>query len=148
MNGKTWNSVHESIHEDTECLEDGGFVAIDYRQEVEGAASPYAQIARTGNRFWCEISSNTFLPGDSWPLYGDLLRSAGWSPPNTDFPNWYSEWSNANAAATAVIHGLRYGRGCTSPGLMEWHTAAAPPQRGFVAKFSAMFRGKRQLRVL
>ena len=140
MTVETWDAFHESVQKDIQQLADGGFLAIDYGQEIEGGASPYAQVARMGSRFWCEISSNTFLPGDSWPLHGDLLRWAGWSPPNTDFPNWSSEWSSANAATTAVIHGLRYGRGCTNPSFLEWHTATLPQQMGFMCRFRAIFR--------
>lgn len=145
MNGPTWDSVHEAIHEDIECLEDGGFVAIEYKQEVEGADSPYAQIARVGRHYWCEIASNTFLPDDRLPLHGDILSAAGWNPPDGDSPNWSSDWTNTKAATTAVIHGLRYGRACANPGDMEWHTATSTRQVGLVDRFRALFRRKPRL---
>lgn len=145
MNGLTWDSVHETIHGDIKCLEDGGFVAIEYKQEVVDAVFPYAQVARVGNHYWCEISSNTFLPGDRWPLHGDILRAAGWNPPDDDCPNWSSDWTNPYAATAAVIHGLRYGRACTNPGVMEWHTATSTRQVGLVHRFRALFRRKPRL---
>ena len=130
---------------DVEGLGDGAFTAIDYGLEVEGAASPYAQIARVSSRYWCEVASNIFLAGDSWPLHGDVLRAAGWDPPDEDCPNWYSEWSSARAATTAVIHGLRYGRNCTDLGFVEWHAAASLLQMGIRNRFRALFRRTRRL---
>ena len=62
MNQETWHSVRESLLEDVEEIHDGAFVALEYGEEMADAVSPYAQIARVGNRYWCEIASNTFLP--------------------------------------------------------------------------------------
>ena len=36
MSVETWDAFHDSVRQDVERLKDGGFVAVDYRQEVEG----------------------------------------------------------------------------------------------------------------
>ena len=130
MKDRTWDAFHESVYEEIRWLKDGDFVSIEYGQEIQDTVSPYAQVAREDDYYWCEIVSNTYLPGDTWPLHGDILRDAGWNPPDEDCPNWYSERSGAVAATAAVIHGLRYGRACADPDFMEWHAATAPPQLG------------------
>ena len=140
MKEEIWDSVRESILKDVAGLHNGAFAAIDYDQEVKDAASPYAQVTRVGSRYWCEIASNTLLPGDSWPLHRDTLRAAGWSPPDEHCPNWSSEWSNASAATAAVIHGLRYGRSCSDPVFWECRTATLPRHLGGAHRVKALFR--------
>lgn len=121
-----WDASHESLLEDIQWLKDGDFAAIEYRADTANGLSPYAQVAREDDRYWCEIVSEEFLPVEAWPLHESILREAGWSPPDADCPNWYSERSGALGATAAVLYGLRYGRECSEPDRLEWHVATTP----------------------
>ena len=37
MKDRTWDAVHEFIHEEIKWLKDGDFLALEYGQEVEDA---------------------------------------------------------------------------------------------------------------
>lgn len=125
---KIWDVAHERLVEDIRWLKDGDFTSVEYQVETAKDLSPYAQVAREDDYYWCEIVSEEFLPVSAWPLDQDVLRNAGWSPPDEDCPNWYSQRYGADAAAAAVLYGLRHGRACSDPERLRWRVATAPTE--------------------
>ncbi|MGW6173680.1 TY-Chap domain-containing protein [Arthrobacter sp. NPDC055138] len=125
-----WGQVVGLIAEEIRWLKDGDFVMIEYGQSTDDAIAPYAQVALDEEGYWCEIVSNDFLPGDTWPLHGDLLKEAGWDAPDSACPNWHSLRTGCQATAEAVLAGLRYGRGCVDVRNLNWRPASAPPELG------------------
>ncbi|MFJ2509348.1 TY-Chap domain-containing protein [Arthrobacter citreus] len=125
---KIWDVAHERLVEDIRWLKDGDFTSVEYQVETANDLSPYAQVAREDDYYWCEIVSEEFLPVSAWPLNQDVLRNAGWSPPDEDCPNWYSQRYGADAASAAVLYGLRHGRACSDPERLRWRVATAPTE--------------------
>ncbi|KPN19386.1 GIY-YIG nuclease family protein [Arthrobacter sp. Edens01] len=127
---KIWDVAHERLVEDIRWLKDGDFTSVEYHVETANGLSPYAQVAREDDYYWCEIVSEEFLPGSVWPLDEDALRNAGWSAPDQDCPNWYSQRYGAEAASAAVLYGLRHGRACSDPERLRWRLATTPSDGG------------------
>ncbi|MGM0930080.1 MAG: TY-Chap domain-containing protein [Actinomycetota bacterium] len=122
-----WGQVVGLIAEEIRWLKDGDFVMIEYGESTDDAIAPYAQVALDEEGYWCEIVSNDYLPGDTWPLHGDVLKEAGWNAPDAHCPNWHSLRTGSQTTAVAVLAGLREGRGCADVRLLSWHTGMMPP---------------------
>ncbi|QTG82579.1 TY-Chap domain-containing protein [Arthrobacter crystallopoietes] len=123
-----WQGATLALAEDIEWLKDGDFVLVEYGESTEDACAPYAQVALDEEGYWCEIVSNDYLPGDTWPLHGDVLKAAGWNAPDTSCPNWSSMRTGPQLTAGEVLAGLRHGRSCPDVRQLSWHVATAPPE--------------------
>ena len=123
-----WHAGAAALAEEIRWLKDGDFVMIEYGESTDDAIAPYAQVALDGDGYWCEIVSNDYLPGDTWPLHGDWLKEAGWDAPDADCPNWHSLRTGSQAVAAAVLDGMRNGRACSDVRLLDWRVATMPPE--------------------
>lgn len=110
-------------------LRPGQFGILQYERAFVNPL-PYAQTARDRDGFYCEVISSRYLPPSVWSLDRFALIGGGWLRPDLETDNWWQRTELAEAAAEALMQGLRQGRKCTDESAFGWRVGTFPPGGG------------------
>lgn len=113
---KEWQRTRARLDEVGRSVGWGSFVLVQYGS---GDEVPYAQGAPGPAGWYVEVVSAAYLPAEMWPLDEEWLRGAGWREPDGETLNWWRPRVTVDEVAGLLLDGLRLGRGCPDPTLVQ-----------------------------
>ena len=111
-----WEQVRLRLDPVVQSVPWGSFVLV---QHGDGDRVPYAQGAPGPAGWYLEVVSAAYLPVEVWPLDEPWLTHAGWLEPDGETLNWWLSRVPADDVAGLLLDGLRHGRGCSDPSLVQ-----------------------------